>query len=67
MGGRLFLRGIDIGDGVARRSVCPTPSGRTGKAEKLMEILTAKYHLQPIIDHFTIALLATGVLAHMVG
>jgi uncharacterized membrane protein len=32
-----------------------------------MEILIAKYHLHPIIDHFTIALLATGVLADVVG
>ena len=32
-----------------------------------MEILIAKYHLHPIIDHFTIALLATAVLADVVG
>jgi uncharacterized membrane protein len=32
-----------------------------------MEILIAKYHLHPIIDHFTIALLAMGVLADIVG
>jgi len=32
-----------------------------------MESLIAKYHLHPIIDHFTIALLATGVLADVVG
>jgi uncharacterized membrane protein len=32
-----------------------------------MEILIAKYHLHPIIDHFTIALLATGVLVDVVG
>src|SRR5213080_1753546 len=32
-----------------------------------MEILIAKYHLHPIVDHFTIALLATGVLADTVG
>jgi uncharacterized membrane protein len=32
-----------------------------------MEILIAKYHLHPIIDHFTIALLAMGVLADVVG
>jgi uncharacterized membrane protein len=32
-----------------------------------MEILIAKYHLHPIIDHFTIALLAMGVLADAVG
>jgi len=32
-----------------------------------MEILIAKYHLHPIIDHFTIALLAMGVLADLVG
>jgi uncharacterized membrane protein len=32
-----------------------------------MDILIAKYHLHPIIDHFTIALLATGILADMVG
>jgi hypothetical protein len=30
-----------------------------GQAEKLMEILISKYHLHPIVDHFTIALLAT--------
>ncbi|MBV8452167.1 MAG: DUF2231 domain-containing protein [Deltaproteobacteria bacterium] len=32
-----------------------------------MEILIAKYHLHPIIDHFTIALLAIGVLADLAG
>jgi len=32
-----------------------------------MEILIAKYHLHPIIDHFTIALLAMGVLADLIG
>jgi uncharacterized membrane protein len=32
-----------------------------------MEILIAKYHLHPIIDHFTIALLAMGVLADVLG
>jgi uncharacterized membrane protein len=32
-----------------------------------MELLIAKYHLHPIIDHFTIALLAVGVLADVVG
>jgi uncharacterized membrane protein len=32
-----------------------------------MEILIAKYHLHPIIDHFTIALLAMGVFADVVG
>ena len=32
-----------------------------------MESLVARYHLHPIIDHFTIALLATGVLADVVG
>jgi uncharacterized membrane protein len=32
-----------------------------------MEILIAKSHLHPIIDHFTIALLAMGVLADVIG
>ena len=32
-----------------------------------MEILTARYHLHPIVDHFTIALLAMGVLADLIG
>ena len=32
-----------------------------------MEILIAKYHLHPIIDHFTIALLGMGVLADVAG
>jgi uncharacterized membrane protein len=32
-----------------------------------MEIVIAKYHLHPIIDHFTIALLAMGVLVDVVG
>jgi uncharacterized membrane protein len=32
-----------------------------------MEILIAKYHLHPIVDHFTIALLAVGVLVDVVG
>jgi uncharacterized membrane protein len=32
-----------------------------------MEILIAKYHLHPIIDHFTIALLAMAVLVDVVG
>jgi uncharacterized membrane protein len=32
-----------------------------------MEILVSKYHLHPIIDHFTIALLSVGVLADVVG
>lgn len=32
-----------------------------------MENLIAHYHLHPIIDHFTLALLAMGVLADVVG
>src|SRR6266481_7492243 len=32
-----------------------------------MQILIARYHLHPIIDHFTIALLSTGVLADVAG
>ena len=32
-----------------------------------MDTVIAKYHLHPIIDHFTIALLATGVLTDVVG
>ena len=32
-----------------------------------MESLIARYHLHPIIDHFPIALLATGVLADVLG
>jgi uncharacterized membrane protein len=32
-----------------------------------MDTVIAKYHLHPIIDHFTIALLALGVLADVVG
>jgi uncharacterized membrane protein len=32
-----------------------------------MEALVAKYHLHPIFDHFTIALLAFGVLADVAG
>ena len=32
-----------------------------------MELLIAKYHLHPIVDHFTIALLAMGVLADVIG
>jgi uncharacterized membrane protein len=32
-----------------------------------METLIAKYHLHPIIDHFTIALLGVGVLADVAG
>ncbi len=32
-----------------------------------MEILIAKYHLHPIIDHFTIALLGGGLLADIDG
>ena len=32
-----------------------------------MELLIAKYHLHPIVDHFTIALLAMGVLVDVVG
>ena len=32
-----------------------------------METLIAKYHLHPIIDHFTIALLGIGVLADVAG
>lgn len=32
-----------------------------------MEALIAKYHLHPIVDHFTIALLGTGVLADLTG
>jgi hypothetical protein len=27
----------------------------------------AKYHLHPIIDHFTIALVATGIVTDMTG
>jgi uncharacterized membrane protein len=37
------------------------------KAKSSMDSLISKYHLHPIIDHFTIALLATGVLADVVG
>jgi uncharacterized membrane protein len=32
-----------------------------------MDNLIAKYHLHPIVDHFTIALLAFGVLADVTG
>jgi uncharacterized membrane protein len=32
-----------------------------------METLIAEYHLHPIVDHFTIALLGTGVLADLAG
>jgi uncharacterized membrane protein len=32
-----------------------------------MEVRIAKYHLHPIIDHFTIALLGMAVLADVVG
>jgi uncharacterized membrane protein len=32
-----------------------------------METLIARFHLHPIIDHFTIALLATGVLADVLA
>lgn len=32
-----------------------------------MDTLIANYHLHPIIDHFTIALLASGILADIVG
>jgi uncharacterized membrane protein len=32
-----------------------------------MDNLIAKYHLHPIVDHFTIALLAFGVLADVAG
>jgi uncharacterized membrane protein len=32
-----------------------------------VEALIAKYHLHPIVDHFTIALLACGVLADVAG
>jgi uncharacterized membrane protein len=32
-----------------------------------MEMQISKYHLHPIIDHFTIALLGMGVLADVVG
>ena len=32
-----------------------------------METLIAKYHLHPIIDHFTIALLGIGVLTDVAG
>src|SRR6516165_3008786 len=32
-----------------------------------METLVARYHLHPIIDHFTIALLSVGVLVDIAG
>jgi uncharacterized membrane protein len=32
-----------------------------------MELLIANYHLHPIIDHFTIALLSVGVLTDVLG
>ena len=32
-----------------------------------METLVARYHLHPIIDHFTIALLSIGVLVDIAG
>jgi len=32
-----------------------------------MESLLAQYHVHPIVDHFTIALCATGVLVDVVG
>jgi uncharacterized membrane protein len=32
-----------------------------------MDILIAKYHLHPVIDHFTIALCSVGVLADILG
>jgi uncharacterized membrane protein len=37
------------------------------RPESFMEMLIAKYHLHPIIDHFTIALLSAGLLADTVG
>lgn len=32
-----------------------------------MDSMISKYHLHPIIDHFTIALLSMGVLADIIG
>jgi uncharacterized membrane protein len=32
-----------------------------------MDAVIAKYHLHPIIDHFTIALVATGIVTDMTG
>jgi uncharacterized membrane protein len=32
-----------------------------------MDTVIAKYHLHPIIDHFTIALLVTGVITDAAG
>jgi uncharacterized membrane protein len=40
---------------------------QTAKAGNFMNIVIAKYHLHPIVDHFTIALLAIGILADVVG
>ncbi len=51
----------------ARKHHAPAQARKGAKAEISMESLIAKYHLHPIIDHFTIALLATGVLADVVG
>src|SRR5260370_31058931 len=51
----------------ARKHHAPAQARKGAKPEISMESLIAKYHLHPIIDHFTIALLATGVLADVVG
>ncbi len=50
-----------------RQASSACPGSERARPEMSMEILIAKYHLHPIIDHFTIALLAMGVFADVVG
>jgi uncharacterized membrane protein len=42
-------------------------AAKDGEGKSLMDTLAAKYHLHPIIDHFTIALLCMGVVADVLG
>ena len=48
-------------------SSCESHSKRRQARQSSMDTVIAKYHLHPIIDHFTIALLATGVIMDVVG
>jgi uncharacterized membrane protein len=52
---------------ISRKMFFCRPKKVQGLTKSSMEILIAKYHLHPIIDHFTIALLAIGVLADVIG
>ena len=60
-------RGCNLAVKIEGTAACCGQTGKDRPGSVLMESLIAKYHLHPIIDHFTIGLLAMAVLADMAG